>query len=82
MLISCKSIDVARGGTGTDSCMCSSNYVTTKAMYNKHKRFLTQGSENIKLYTGYAGYSKRFGVLHHNQLNMIDLYESIVMNLL
>ena len=40
------------------------------------KRFLTQGSENIKLYTGYAGYSKRFGVLHHHQLNMIDLYES------
>ena len=40
------------------------------------KRFLTQGSENIKLYTGYAGYSKRFGVLHHHQLNMIDLYEA------
>ena len=42
------------------------------------KRFLTQGSENIKLYTGYAGYSKRFGVLHHHQLNMIDLYEALV----
>ena len=42
------------------------------------KRFLTQGSENIKLYSGYAGYSKRFGVLHHHQLNMIDLYEALV----
>ena len=42
------------------------------------KRFLTQGSENIKLYIGYAGYSKRFGVLHHHQLNMIDLYEALV----
>ena len=35
------------------------------------KHFLTQGSENIKLYIDYAGYSKRFGVLHHHQLNMI-----------
>ena len=42
------------------------------------KRFLTQGGENIKLYTGYAGYSKRFVVLHHHQLNMIDLYEALV----
>ena len=42
------------------------------------KRFLTQESENIKLYTGFAGYSKRFGVLHHHQLNMIDLYEALV----
>ena len=31
------------------------------------KRFLTQGSGNIKLYIDYAGYSKRFGVLHHHQ---------------
>ena len=42
------------------------------------ERFLTKGSENIKLYTGYAGYSKRFGVLHHHQLNIIDLYEALV----
>ena len=42
------------------------------------KRFMTQGSENIKLYIGCAGYSKRFGVLHHHQLNMIDLYEALV----
>ena len=42
------------------------------------KRFLTQGSENIKLYTGDAEYSKRVGVLHHHQLNMIDLYEALV----
>ena len=40
------------------------------------KRFLTQGSENIKLYIDYVGYSKRSGVLHHHKLNMIDLYES------
>ena len=42
------------------------------------KHFLTQGSEIIKLYTGYAGYSKHFGVLHHHQLNMIDLYKALV----
>ena len=41
-------------------------------------RFLKQGSGNIKLYTGYAGYSKRFGVVHHHQLSMIDLYEALV----
>ena len=40
------------------------------------KRFLTQGSENIKLYIEYAGYSKRFCVLHHHQLNKIDVYEA------
>ena len=67
-----------RPGVASGQQSCNGRNVSEIYRVIDIKRFLTQGSENIKLYTSYAGYSKRFGVLHHHQLNMIDLYEALV----